>query len=59
MTTAKDTTPKPSSKKAYPLRVDPDIFEQVKDCAKQDGRSVNKQIEFLLRQALATPTPAK
>lgn len=59
MTTAKDTPTKPSSKKAYPLRVDPDIFEQVKDRAKQDGRSVNRQIEFLLRQALATPSTAK
>ena len=59
MTTATATPTKPSSKKAYPLRVDPDIFEQVKNRAKQDGRSVNRQIEFLLRQSLATPSTAK
>ena len=59
MTTAKATLPKPSNKKAYPLRVDPEIFEQVKDRAKQDGRSVNRQIEFLLRQSLATPSATK
>ena len=59
MTTAKATPTKPTSKKAYPLRVDPDIFEQVKERAKQDGRSVNRQIEFLLRQALATPSSTK
>ncbi len=59
MTTATATPTKPSSKKAYPLRVDPEIFNQVKDRAKQDGRSVNRQIEFLLRQALATPSATK
>lgn len=59
MTTAKATPTKPSSKKAYPLRVDPDIFEQVKNRAKQDGRSVNRQIEFLLRQALVVSNATK
>lgn len=59
MTTAKTTPTKPSNKKAYPLRVDPDIFEQVKTHAKQEGRSVNRQIEFLLRQALGTPLAPK
>lgn len=59
MTTANATPEKPSNKKAYPLRVDPDIFEQVKIHAKQDGRSVNRQIEFLLRQALLTPSNPK
>ena len=59
MTTEKATPDKTSSKKAYPLRVDPDIFEQVKIHAKQDGRSVNRQIEFVLRQALHVPSAAK
>lgn len=59
MTIAKATPEKTASKKAYPLRVDPDIFEQVKIHAKQDGRSVNRQIEFLLRQALIQPTATK
>jgi hypothetical protein len=59
MTTANATPTKPSSKKAYPLRVDPDIFEQVKERAKQDGRSVNRQIEFLLRQALTVTSTNK
>ena len=49
-------TPEKHDKKAYPLRVDPEIFEKVKARAKQDGRSVNKQIEYLLRQGLNSST---
>ncbi|MGV7211543.1 hypothetical protein ACLB1G_27200 [Oxalobacteraceae bacterium A2-2] len=40
-------------KKAYPLRIDPALWEQVQRLAAQDLRSVNAQIEFLLREALA------
>lgn len=43
---------KSTTKKAYPLRVDPLIFEKIKEQAKQDGRSVNRQIEFILRKAI-------
>lgn len=35
------------------LRLDPDVMAAVKKWADDDLRSVNGQIEFLLRQALA------
>ena len=38
----------------YPLRIDEDLMEQLKIAAKEEGRSVNKQIEFLIRQYLAS-----
>jgi hypothetical protein len=41
-------------RKAYPLRVDPALWEAVERCAAADLRSVNAQIEFLLREALRT-----
>jgi len=37
----------------YLLRLDPDVMAAVKKWADDDLRSVNGQIEFLLRQALA------
>jgi hypothetical protein len=40
-------------KKAYPLRIDPALWEQLQRLAAKDLRSVNAQIEFLLREALA------
>ena len=40
-------------KKAYPLRIDPALWEQLQRLAANDLRSVNAQIEFLLREALA------
>jgi hypothetical protein len=40
-------------KKAYPLRIDPALWEQLQRLAAQDLRSVNAEIEFLLREALA------
>lgn len=52
MNSTKNAALKASEKKAYPLRIDPTVFELVKERSLQDGRSVNKQIEFLLRQAL-------
>lgn len=39
-------------KKAYPLRIDPALWEQLQRLAANDLRSVNAQIEFLLREAL-------
>jgi hypothetical protein len=38
---------------AFPLRVDKAILDAVKRCATADLRSVNAQIEMLLREALA------
>jgi hypothetical protein len=38
---------------AFPLRVEKVILDAVKRCAAADLRSVNAQIEMLLREALA------
>lgn len=38
---------------AFPLRIEPKILEAVKRSASSDLRSVNAQIEILLREALA------
>jgi hypothetical protein len=40
-------------RKAYPLRVDPALWAAVERCAAADLRSVNAQIERLLREALS------
>lgn len=40
-------------KKAFPLRIDPTLWEELQRLAAQDLRSVNAEIEFLLREALA------
>ena len=40
-------------RKAYPLRVDPALWATVERCAAADLRSVNAQVEVLLREALA------
>jgi len=39
-------------RKAYPLRLSEDILEAVNHWANDDLRSVNGQIEYLLRDAL-------
>ena len=39
-------------KKAYPLRISPALWEQLQRLAARDLRSVNAQIEFLLREGL-------
>jgi hypothetical protein len=41
-----------TERKAFPLRIDPAIFEAVQRWADADLRSINAQIEFLLRRAL-------
>jgi len=40
-------------KKAFALRVDPALWEQIERLAAQELRSANAQIEMLLREALA------
>ncbi len=40
-------TPRPNP---YPLRVDREILEKIKVIAKINGRSLNKEIEIVLRQ---------
>jgi hypothetical protein len=41
-----------ADRKAYPLRVDPALWAAVERCAAADLRSVNSQVECLLREAL-------
>ncbi len=41
-----------AKRKAYPLRLSEDILEAVSRWAEDDLRSVNGQIEYLLRDAL-------
>jgi hypothetical protein len=40
-------------KKAFPLRLDPALFAAIERTASADLRSVNAQLEYLLREALA------
>ena len=53
-------------RKAYPLRVDPALWAAVERCAAADLRSVNAEVECLIREALkargvklAAPKPVK
>ena len=39
-------------RKSYPLRIDPDVHAALERWAADELRSVNAQIEFLLRAAL-------
>ena len=41
-----------SKRKNFPLRIDPKLFEEIRRLADADLRSVNAQIEFLLRDAV-------
>jgi hypothetical protein len=42
-----------SSRRSFLLRIDPAVLEAVQRWAEDDLRSLNGQIEFLLRRALA------
>ena len=42
-----------SAKKSFLLRIDPAVFTEVERMAQGELRSVNAQVEFLLRDALA------
>ena len=42
-----------ASKKAFALRLDPALYATVERLAAQDLRSVNAELEVLLREALA------
>jgi hypothetical protein len=39
-------------RKSFPLRIDPNLWTEIESWAHQDFRSVNGQIEFLLREAV-------
>lgn len=40
------------ARKQYPLRIDPAVWEAVQRWATDDFRSVNAQVEWILRDAL-------
>lgn len=42
-----------SDKKAFLLRVDPEVWAELERLAAAELRSVNGQVEYLLREALA------
>jgi len=42
-----------AEKKAYLLRLDPAVWAELERLAREELRSINAQIEFLLRDALA------
>ena len=42
-----------AERKAFPLRIGKDVFDAIRKWADDDLRSVNAQIEFVLRDALA------
>jgi hypothetical protein len=50
-------------KKAFPLRIDPDLWAEIERLAAQDLRSANAEVEYLLREALVRrgrlPPPAE
>jgi hypothetical protein len=39
-------------KKAFPLRIDPELWSALERLAASEMRSVNAQIEYMLREAL-------
>jgi len=41
-----------SERKSFPLRLDPAVYDALQRWASAEMRSVNSQIEFLLRKAL-------
>ncbi|HEV7491196.1 MAG TPA: Arc family DNA-binding protein [Rhodanobacteraceae bacterium] len=41
-----------ADKKAYPLRISTKVLDSVQDWADDELRSVNAQIEYILREAL-------
>ena len=43
----------PPGKKSFPLRLDPALYAALERAAATDLRSVNAQVECLLREALA------
>ena len=43
----------PPARKSFPLRLDPALFAALERAAAADFRSVNAEVEVLLREALA------
>lgn len=42
-----------ADRKAYLLRIDPELWAEIERLAQSELRSVNGEIEYLLREALA------
>ena len=42
-----------TARKAFPLRISPELYRELQKWAAADFRSVNGQIEFLLRRAVS------
>lgn len=42
-----------AERKAYLLRIDPDLWAEIERLAQSELRSVNGQVEYLLREALS------
>ena len=42
-----------AERKAYLLRIDPELWSEIERLAQSELRSVNGEIEYLLREALA------
>ena len=40
----------PSNKPTYTLRIDTNVLNNIRVFAEEDGRSLNKEIEYILRQ---------
>ena len=43
----------------YPLRIDEELMEELKKLADEHSRSVNKEIEFLIKEAIRQTKEAK
>jgi hypothetical protein len=43
-------------RKSFPLRLNPELYQALEAWAQQEMRSVNGQIEFLLKEAVAKRT---
>lgn len=41
-----------ATRKQYPLRIDPEVWEAVERWAQDDMRSINAQVEWILRDVL-------
>ena len=49
---ARPAPPAPAERKSFPLRVDPKLWSELEAWAGQELRSVNGQIEYILREAV-------
>jgi hypothetical protein len=50
--TATHSQPPEESRKAFLLRVNPELMKEIEAWAQAEMRSINGQIEYLLRQAV-------